>query len=367
MSQGFKLAPSRLNRGPPPPTEERKTLFPGLTASRLSVLAEPKLTPSTGIITSTNGGDREPIFKKPTTFSFTPLSKPNEESENKSESKEEGGEDDGSEVKVDSSQAASVFGENLIEKVTATPEEVTDDKCLEKVSSEEKDGADKKTGDEEAVEEASKNLVASSMLFSSAAAKASEDDNEKKTLSESAAEYTESHANKRKYDVVDVVTGEESESNMLKAQVKLYLFEKEKKNWNEKGRGVLRLNDDPVSTAGHLKSRLVMRTSGNMRVVLNTKLWDGMICEKANEKNVRISALDEGEVKVFLIACGIKDAEKIFTALEHRINQLKLNKDAGEEEEEDGAEDDAEAAKVAVENDQEESEEPPEKKLAPSE
>ena len=34
-----------------------------------------------------------------------------------------------------------------------------------------------------------------------------DDESEKKTLSESAAEYTESHTNKRKYDVVDVVTG----------------------------------------------------------------------------------------------------------------------------------------------------------------
>ena len=56
-----------------------------------------------------------------------------------------------------------------------------------------------------------------------------------------------------------------------------------------------------------------VRTSGNMRVVLNTKLWCDMICEKvpvvvfslcsliyfplqANEKNIRISALDDGEV-----------------------------------------------------------------------
>ena len=74
-----------------------------------------------------------------------------------------------------------------------------------------------------------------------------------------------------------------------------------------------------------------------------------MICEKvvfcdlfptnidvqANEKNIRISALDEGEVcfkafpnfqigqnslqvKIFLIACSIKEAEKLYTALEYR-------------------------------------------------
>merc|ERR1719244_219219 len=161
------------------------------------------------------------------------------------------------------------------------------------------------------------------------------DDGSTKTLSESAAEYTVSHSNKRKYDVVDVVTGEEEESNVLQANVKMYLFDTEKRNWAERGRGLLRLNDSPVSTPGHLKSRLVMRTTGNMRVVLNTKLWPDMICEKANEKNVRISALDEGEVKIFLIACSIKEAEKLFTALEYRISQLKTNKEAGEEEDEE--------------------------------
>ena len=79
-----------------------------------------------------------------------------------------------------------------------------------------------------------------------------------KTLSESAAEYTETHSNKRKYDVVDVVTGEEEESNVLKANVKLYMFDTDKKNWVERGRGEMRLNDDPSSTLGHLRLELVL-------------------------------------------------------------------------------------------------------------
>jgi len=148
-----------------------------------------------------------------------------------------------------------------------------------------------------------------------------------KTLSESAAEYTESHnSNKRKYDVVDVVTGEETESNVLQANVKLYIFDTDKKNWVERGRGMLRLNDDPSSTLGHLRSRLVMRTVGSLRVVLNTKLFPNMICEKANEKNVRISAMEENEVKIFLISGSPKDADKIYTALERRITQLNHEK-----------------------------------------
>ena len=72
-------------------------------------------------------------------------------------------------------------------------------------------------------------------------------------FSEAAAEYTETHSNKRKYDVVDVVTGEEEESNVFQVNVKLYIFDTDKKNWVERGRGMLRLNDDPSSTVGHLR------------------------------------------------------------------------------------------------------------------
>ena len=103
---------------------------------------------------------------------------------------------------------------------------------------------------------------------------------------------------------------------------------------------------------------------------------------QANEKNIRISALDDGEVgwglilkpysqnpnpnpnssqfkvKIFLIACSIKEAEKLHTALEYRfvfisvfspfhslqsltcaiefrINQLKTDKENGVGEAED--------------------------------
>jgi len=378
---GFKLAPSRLNR--PPSTEvsnPTRTNFTGLTASKLGLLAESKLSPSTGAIQakSSNGdapdeavGSVPASLPTPTTFSFTPLSKPKEDN---SEVKNDSANDDhkdseankiagsGDKASANTPTAASipVFGENLAEKVTKVP--IGSPTNLEKDVGGQNQGADgtdifgakAKNGD--SGEFSKTTFVASSRLFANAASKVSDDESEKKTLSESAAEYTETHTNKRKYDVVDVVTGEESESNVLQAQVKLYIFDKEKRNWTERGRGLLRLNDSPVSTPGHLKSRLVMRTTGNMRVVLNTKLWPDMICEKANEKNVRISALDEGEVKIFLIACSIKEAEKLFTALEYRISQLKTNKEAGEEEDEEETGDG-----------EEEGGEPPEKKPAPSE
>jgi Ran-binding protein 3 len=153
----------------------------------------------------------------------------------------------------------------------------------------------------------------------------------KKSLSEAAAEYTESHSNKRKYDEVAVVTGEEEESNVLKMNVKLYLFDSDSRNWTERGRGMLRLNDAPASTPGHLKSRLVMRTSGSLRVVLNTKLWPEMICQRPNEKSLRISAMDGDIARVFLISASPKDTDKLFTALEYRLSQLKTDKAESEE------------------------------------
>jgi len=359
---GFKLAPSRLNR--PPASEDAvaspaKTNFVGLTASKLGLLAEPKLTPSSGAIQAkssngeaADGAESTPQSSSqlatPSTFSFTPLTKPVDEAGKKEErGKDEEKAVDGGEQRV---AKMPVFGENLSEKVTAVPSAEannTDGEIL-------KEPPEEKT--EDVANAGAGKFVASSLLFSNAA-KASDDESEKKTLSESAAEYTESHTNKRKYDVVDVVTGEEAESNVLQGQVKLYIFDKDKRNWTERGRGLLRLNDSPVSKPGHLKSRLVVRTSGNMRVVLNTKLWSDMICEKANEKNIRISALDEGEVKIFLIACSIKEAEKLYTALEYRINQLKTDKENGEGEEEDESEEKADGGADVS----------PEKRMKPSE
>ena len=71
-----------------------------------------------------------------------------------------------------------------------------------------------------------------------------------KTLHENAAEYFETHLAppKRKFDEVEVITGEENEHNVLHMSAKLYIFDKNK-SWLEKGRGELRLNDLSVAAA----------------------------------------------------------------------------------------------------------------------
>ncbi|XP_054452330.1 ran-binding protein 3b isoform X4 [Anoplopoma fimbria] len=149
------------------------------------------------------------------------------------------------------------------------------------------------------------------------------------SLEESAAAYTKATAKKCVLEKVDVKTGEESESNVLQMQCKLYVFEKTAQSWIERGRGLLRLNDMASTEDGTLQSRLVMRTQGSLRLILNTKLWPQMQVDKASEKSVRITAMDTEDqgVKVFLISGSSKDVGQLAAALHHRILALKSRAD----------------------------------------
>ncbi|XP_071040891.1 ran-binding protein 3 isoform X10 [Parasteatoda tepidariorum] len=141
-----------------------------------------------------------------------------------------------------------------------------------------------------------------------------------KSLSESAKEY-ESKQVKRKFEEVAVITGEEEESNVLQINCKLFAFDKIGMNWLERGRGILRLNDRECN--GSLHSRVVMRTRGSLRVVLNTKVWAGMSVEHPSVKTVRLTAYDPQGVKVFLVMAQPNDTEQLYQALNWRVTSLK--------------------------------------------
>ncbi|XP_032903063.1 ran-binding protein 3 isoform X3 [Amblyraja radiata] len=145
------------------------------------------------------------------------------------------------------------------------------------------------------------------------------------SLEESAAAYTKATAKKCLLKRVEVITGEEAESNVLQMQCKLFVFDKTSQSWVERGRGLLRLNDMASGDDGALQSRLVMRTQGSLRLILNTKLWAQMQIDKASEKSIRITAMDAEDqgVKVFLISASSKDAGQLYAALHHRILALR--------------------------------------------
>ncbi|KAJ9578445.1 hypothetical protein L9F63_005315, partial [Diploptera punctata] len=142
-----------------------------------------------------------------------------------------------------------------------------------------------------------------------------------KSLSEAAREYEEARAVKRKYEEVQVITGEEDEANVLQMNCKLFAFDKAGGTWVERGRGTLRLNDKDSGPGGGVQSRVVIRTTGSLRVVLNTKIWAGMSVDRPSPKSVRLTAMDNsGQIKVFLLKSSPKETEQLHKSLEYRVH-----------------------------------------------
>lgn len=142
-----------------------------------------------------------------------------------------------------------------------------------------------------------------------------------KSLSEAAREYEEARAVKRKYEEVQVITGEEDEANVLQINCKLFAFDKAGGTWVERGRGTLRLNDKDSGPGGGVQSRVVIRTTGSLRVVLNTKIWAGMSVDRPSPKSVRLTAMDNsGQIKVFLVMSSPKETEQLHKSLEFRVH-----------------------------------------------
>ncbi|XP_012878347.1 PREDICTED: ran-binding protein 3 isoform X3 [Dipodomys ordii] len=199
---------------------------------------------------------------------------------------------------ADASSNKFVFGQNMSERVLSPPKlnEVSSDASRENAAAE--------SGSESSSQEATP---------------------EKESLAESAAAYTKATARKCLLEKVEVITGEEAESNVLQIQCKLFVFDKTSQSWVERGRGLLRLNDMASTDDGTLQSRLVMRTQGSLRLILNTKLWAQMQMDKASEKSIRITAMDTEDqgVKVFLISASSKDTGQLYAALHHRILALR--------------------------------------------
>ncbi|GAB0200702.1 ran-binding protein 3 [Grus japonensis] len=212
---------------------------------------------------------------------------------------------------ADASSNKFVFGQNMSERVLSPP------KSNEGSTESNKENAATESGSESSSQEATPEKA----------------NNVSESLAESAAAYTKATARKCLLAKVEVITGEEAESNVLQIQCKLFVFDKISQSWVERGRGLLRLNDMASTDDGTLQSRLgkrsqgkrVMRTQGSLRLILNTKLWAQMQIDKASEKSIRITAMDTEDqgVKVFLISASSKDTGQLYAALHHRILALR--------------------------------------------
>lgn len=80
----------------------------------------------------------------------------------------------------------------------------------------------------------------------------------------------------------DAKTGEEDEQAVFTAQGTLFEFDAGK-TWRERGRGELRVN---VPKQGGGAARLVMRSKGNLRLLMNASLWPDMVVTKMDDGKV---------------------------------------------------------------------------------
>lgn len=226
-----------------------------------------------------------------------------------------------------------VFGQNIHERTAGAPEQS---------SSNNGDTKGDSTSSNELFAAAANHVSSSSLATSSdksdsqASGSASQSDTKESStvedLTKVAQAYEESRdQNKRKYDEVKTFTGEEDEICHLDVNCKLYAFVAS--NWEERGPGSLRLNDPrtPTVTANSTTSpkskcsRVVFRTSGNLRVLMNTKVWPGMVVEKSSQKSLRLTAIDssDGQIKIFLAMARPDDISSLHSALKKRIAQEK--------------------------------------------
>ncbi|KAF4024451.1 hypothetical protein G4228_016361 [Cervus hanglu yarkandensis] len=69
----------------------------------------------------------------------------------------------------------------------------------------------------------------------------------------------------------------------------------------------------------------IMRNQGSLRLILNSKLWAQMQIQRANHKNLQITAtdLEDYNVKVFLIQASAKDTGRLHAAIHHRLVALR--------------------------------------------
>ncbi|KAG8456705.1 hypothetical protein GDO86_002477 [Hymenochirus boettgeri] len=148
------------------------------------------------------------------------------------------------------------------------------------------------------------------------------------SLIESAAAYTSKPRIKYELDVMEIITGEESERNVLQVNCKLFVLNKESQMWVERGRGYLRLNDSVESVNGMFQSRIVMRNHGSLKLILNSKIFEQMKLERASRKSLRITAVDltDNQLKFFLIQATVKDAGRLYAAIHHRLVAMRTSR-----------------------------------------
>ncbi|KJH49318.1 RanBP1 domain protein [Dictyocaulus viviparus] len=99
--------------------------------------------------------------------------------------------------------------------------------------------------------------------------------------------------------LIAVTTGEENDT-----ACKLHSFDTEKKTWVERGLAQIKINRQDEN--GEIHHRIVARTTGNHRLIINSKVHADMLFERVDSKRLKISATtpDSNTMQIFLVTIG---------------------------------------------------------------
>lgn len=108
----------------------------------------------------------------------------------------------------------------------------------------------------------------------------------------------------------DLRTGEEDEFAVASVRAKLFTMA-EDQSWKERGTGTVRCNV-PKMEGGIGGARLVMRSEGVLRLILNIKLFKGIKVNLEQDKFLRIVAFEDGKPAHFALRIGNASAASQF-------------------------------------------------------
>ncbi|PIO76574.1 RanBP1 domain protein [Teladorsagia circumcincta] len=231
-------------------------------------------------------------------------------------------------------------------------------KISDRVVKEEKDAAASNgTVTTEKGEEDSKPKTAEELFKSAAQQDKPQEQHDFIAEAKEAAEKKKEHE-KPSTSIVTVTTGEENDVNIFQTACKLHSFDKEKKAWVERGLAHIRINQR--NEDGEVHHRIVARTTGNHRVVINSRVHADMFFERVDQKRLKISATtpDSNAMQIFLVTIGFSAEEEPGAEKVAKMNihdETTSNKDTTPSDAEAAGEEDAKGSPSEEQKDSEDS------------
>ncbi|GMS83207.1 hypothetical protein PENTCL1PPCAC_5382, partial [Pristionchus entomophagus] len=163
-------------------------------------------------------------------------------------------------------------------------------------------------------------------------------------LRDAAEQYSKDHEkdNIASTSLVDVKTGEENDSTIHQFSCKIYSFDPAKKQWVERGLSSFKINqigaiddDGWARNTSGANFRIVARTFGTMKIIINSPVFADMVVEKMDERRIKITAVsaEGGAPQIFLLTSNLAKTDSIgelmFTALKETRERVKRAEEGG--------------------------------------